>query len=86
MALLAIDIIGHLSITSKGIRWALSEICLHTSFVFTIPMKEKSAENVIKTFVSGILAHKGRSVAILSDKGTEFKSKVLNEVCDQPGT
>ena len=35
--------------------------------------------------MSGILTHKGGSVSILSDNGTEFKNKMLNEVCDQLG-
>ena len=43
---------------------------------------EKAAENVAQTYLSGILVHKGRSVVILSDNGTEFKNKVLNEVCN----
>ena len=60
-------------------------ICLHTSYIFTVLMKEKSAENVVKVYLSGILAHKGRSVAILSDNCTEFKNEMLNEVCDQLG-
>ena len=46
MAVLAIDTIGHLPVTSKGKRWALPAICLHTSHLFTVQMKEKSAENV----------------------------------------
>ena len=46
-------------------------------------MKEKSAENVIQPYLSGILAQKGRGVAILSDNITEIKNKVLSEVCDQ---
>ena len=41
-----------------------------------IPMKEMSAENVIQACLSGILAHKSGYVAILSDRGIEFKSKV----------
>ena len=49
-------------------------------------MKEESAENVIQAYLSGILAHKGGSVAILSDNGTEFKNKAVNEACDQFGT
>ena len=48
-------------------------------------MKEMSAENVVLAYLSGRLAHKGGSVAILSDRGTEFKDKVLNKVCDQLG-
>ena len=46
----------------------------------------KSALNVIQTYLSGILSHKGGSVAILSDNETEFKNKAVNETCDQLGT
>ena len=62
---------------------ALTTICLHMSYVFTILKKEKSAENVVQAYMSGILPHKGGSVAILSNNGTEFKNKVLNKVHDQ---
>ena len=86
MAMLAIDTIGDLPIISKCTRWALTAICLHTSYVFAIVMKEISAENVIQANFSGILAHKSESVTILSDNGTKFKNKVLNEACDQLAT
>ena len=52
MAVLAMDTIGCLPITSNGNRWALMAICLHTSYIFTVPMKEKSAENVILVWLS----------------------------------
>ena len=83
MADLAIHTIGHLPVMSKGNRWVLTAICLHPSYMFAVPMKEKSAENVIQASLSGILARKDGSVAFLSDSGTEFKNKVLNEDCDQ---
>ena len=84
MTVLAIDT---MSFTShiQGDRWVLTAICLHTSYVFTFPMREKSAENAMQANISDISAHKGGSVAILSDSGTEFKNKVLNEMCDQLG-
>ena len=47
MAVLAIDTIGHLLVTSKGNRWALTAICLHTSYMFAIPVKKKTAKNVV---------------------------------------
>ena len=53
--------------------------------MLAIPMKEKSTENVVQTYLSGIVAHKGRSVAILSKNCTELKNKVLNEACNQLG-
>ena len=55
------------------------------SYMFVIPIKEKTAGNVIQAYLSGILAHKGGSIAILSDSDTEFKNKLLNEVCNQLG-
>ena len=76
MAVLAKDTIGDLPITSKGNRWALTAICLHMSYVFAILIKEKSAENEVQAYLSGILIHKGGSVAKLSDNGTEFKNEV----------
>ena len=48
-------------------------------------MKGNSAENIVQAYLSGILANKCESVAMLSDNGTGFKNKVLNEVCDQLG-
>ena len=57
-------------------------VCLHTSYVFAVPMKENSAENVVQVYLFNILTHKGGSAAILSNNGTEFKNKMLNEVCD----
>ena len=44
--------------------------------MFAVLMKDKSAENVVQVYLSGILAHKDASVPILSDNGTEFKNKV----------
>ena len=73
MAVLATETIGHLPVTSKGNRWPLTTIYLHVSYVLVIPIKEKSAENVVQAHLSGILAQKGRSVAMLSDNGTEYK-------------
>ena len=55
-------------------------ICVHYS-----NKGKKSAENAVKAYLSGTLANKGGSVAILSNNGIEFKNKALNEACDQPG-
>ena len=53
--------------------------------MFAILMKEKYAENLIQVYLAGASAYKGGCVAILSDNGTRFKNKVLNEECDQLG-
>ena len=33
----------------------------------------KSAENIVKAYLSGIFTHKGGSIVFLSDNGTELK-------------
>ena len=46
VAVLAMDTIGHLP------TWALTAMFLYTSYVFTVPMKEKSPENVVQAYLS----------------------------------
>ena len=57
------------------------------SYMFSILMKEIFVKNVFlfQAYFPGILGHKGRSVDILSESGTEFKNKVLNYVYYQIG-
>ena len=47
MALPIGDNLGYLPDASRGHQWASTVICIHTSYVFTVPMEEKSAENVV---------------------------------------
>ena len=74
MAMLAMDPIGHLPITSSGNRWVLMAIFLHNPYVLTVPMKEKSVENIVQAYLSGIFSHKCGSVVILNNNGKEFKN------------
>ena len=53
------------------------------SCVFAILLKETSTENVVQVYLSGIFAHKGGSIAVLSDNGTEFKNTVLTDAFEQ---
>ena len=46
MAVLAMGTIHHLPVTSRGYQWDLTAMCMYTSYVLAIVMKEKSAENV----------------------------------------
>ena len=85
MAVLAIYNVCYLPVMSKGNRWALKAFCLHISYMFMILMRTKLGENVVPAYLSGILFHKGESVAILSNNSTEFKNKVLKGACDQLG-
>ena len=77
---------GHCRLSTSYVKRtarALTAICMHTSYVFAILMKEKSAENV-QSYLSAIFAHKGGSIAIC-DNGIGFKNAVLTYACEQLG-
>ena len=71
--------------SSKGNRYALTVICMHTGFVFCISLKTKSAEDVVWAYIDRVYSQFGRSEKVLTDNGTEFKNKLINEVCEQLG-
>ena len=67
------DTVGHLLVTSRGNCWVLTAKCMHT-YVFSIPFRRKLAENVAQAYLTGLFAHEGGSIAILSKNRIEFKT------------
>ena len=63
--------------TSKRKRYALTVICMLTGYVFCIPLKTKTAEEVLQAYINGVYSKFGGSLKILSDNGTEFKNKIF---------
>ena len=83
MKFISMDLIGEFHPpSSKGNRYALTVICMHTGFVFYIPLKTKSAEDVVQAYIDRVYSQFGRSEKVLTDNGTEFKNKLINEVCE----
>ena len=81
MEFIAMDLIGEFHpASSKGNRYALTAICMLTGFTFCIPLKNKTAEEVIKAYLNHICCVFGPSKKILTDNGTEFKNKMWEEV------
>ena len=75
------DLIGEFHpASSKGNRYALTAICMLTGFTFCIPLKNKTAEEVVKAYLNHICCVFGPSKKILTDNGTEFKNKMWEEV------
>ena len=56
-----------------------------TGYVFCIPLKTKTAEEVIKAYIDNVNSKFGGSMKILSDNGTEFKNKVFEQVAKELG-
>ena len=75
------DLIGEFHpASSKGNRYALTAICMLTGFTFCIPLKNKTAEEVVKAYLNHICCVFGPSRKILTDNGTEFKNKMWEDV------
>ena len=81
MEFIAMDLIGEFHpASSKGNRYALTAICMLTGFTFCIPLKNKTAEEVVKAYLNHICCVFGPSKKILTDNGMEFKNKMWEDV------
>ena len=86
MQFISMDLIGEFHPpTSKKHRYALTVICMLTGYVFCVPLKTKTAEEVIQAYIDHVYARFGGSLKILSDNGTEFKNKLFEQVVKELG-
>ena len=86
MQFISMDLIGEFHLpTTKGKRYALTVICMLTSYVFCIPLKTKTTEEVLQAYVDNMYSKFGASMKILSDNGTEFKNKIFEQVAKELG-
>ena len=86
MQFMSMDLIGEFHPpTSKKHRYALTVICMLTGYVFCVPLKTKTAEEVIQVYIDHIYSRFRGSLKILSDNGTEFKNKLFEQVAKELG-
>ena len=83
---ISMDLIGEFHPpSSKGNRYALTVICMFTGYTFCIPIPNKMAKTVLKAYMDNVYCQFGGSIKILSDNGTEFKNKLMEEVSEELG-
>ena len=86
MQFISMDLIGEFyPPTTKGKRYALTVKCMLTGYVFSIPLKTKTAEEVLQAYIDNVYSKFGGSIKILSDNGTEFKNKIFEQVAKELG-
>ena len=86
MEFICIDLIGEFHPpSSKGNRYALTAVCMLTGYTFCIPIKNKSAEEVVTAWRNHISFPFGVCRKLLSDNGTEFKNDLFTQVAEQLG-
>ena len=86
MQFFSMDLIGEFHPpTTKGKKYALTVIYMLTGYVFCIPLKTKTAEEVLQAYIDNIYPKFGGSIKILSDNGTEFKNMIFEQVAKELG-
>ena len=86
MRFISMDLIGEFHPpSSKGNRYALTVICMFTVYTFCIPIPNKMVKTVLKAYMDNVYCQFGGSIKILSDNGTEFKNKLMEEVSEELG-
>ena len=86
MQFISMDLIGEFHPpTTKGKKYALTVICMLMSYVFCIPLKTETAEEVLQAYVDNVYSKFGESMKILSDNGSEFKNKIFKQVAKELG-
>ena len=86
MQFISMDLIGEFHPpTCRKHRYALTVICRLTGYVFCVPLKTKTAEEVIQAYIDNVYSKFGGSLKMLSDNGTEFKNKIFEQVAKELG-
>lgn len=77
----AIDLVGPFSPASaRGNKWVLTVVDYATRWPEAIPLRSIDTESVAEALL-GVFTRVGFPQEILSDKGTQFTSQLMNEVC-----
>ena len=86
MQFISMDLIGEFHPpTSRKHRYALTVICMLTCYVFSVPLKTKTAEEVKQAYIDNVYSKFGGSLKMLSDNGTELKNKMFEQVSKELG-
>ena len=86
MEFICIDLIGEFyPPSSKGNRYASTAVCIPTGFTFCVPIKNKTAQEVVTAWRYHISFPFGVCRKLLTDNGTEFKNDLFSQVAEQLG-
>uniref|UniRef100_A0A2H1WJL1 RNA-directed DNA polymerase n=1 Tax=Spodoptera frugiperda TaxID=7108 RepID=A0A2H1WJL1_SPOFR len=76
-----LDIVGPLNRDNNNYSYILTLQCELSKFVEAYPLTSKSTVEVAECFVNNLILRYGIPRAIATDRGTEFMSRTMNEVC-----
>jgi hypothetical protein len=80
---MGIDIKGPLPITSNGNRYIIVAMDCFTKWPEAVAIPNIKAETVAKFIYEQIICRYGVPQEILSDRGTSFINKIVDELCQK---
>ena len=86
MHICSFDIVGPMKTSYRGNSFYLSWIEHFSRWPEAIPLKATDTTSVAKAFVEEIISRHGISKYLLSDRGSNFTSKLMREICKLLGT
>ena len=86
MEFICMDLVGPIHPpSSRGNKYVLTVIDMLTGFTIAVPIKNKNAETICEAYRDNVYCVFGGSSRMLTDNGSEFKNKEMQEVCDTLG-
>ena len=84
MEFICMDLVGPIAPqTSKGNKYMLTVIDMLTGYTIAVAIPDKRAETVCQAYRDHVYCVFGGSSRILTDNGTEFRSKEMKQICSE---
>jgi hypothetical protein len=80
---IGIDFVGPLVRTKKGNKYILVVTDYLTKWPEAKALREATAENVVEFIYKDIICRHGCPKTILSDRGTHFRNRIVDELCEK---
>ncbi len=77
----SVDVLGPLPVTTSGNRHVLCFTDHCTRWPILVPLKATDASTIARAFFDYVICEHGYPQTLLSDRGTNFLSKIVLEVC-----
>jgi transposase InsO family protein len=75
------DCLGPFPVSASGNKHLLTFIDAYSRYVIAVPIKDQSARTVAQAFFVNVIEKHGVPEQLITDRGQNFASKLLNEVC-----
>ena len=77
-----VDLVGPFPVTSRGNKWILVLTDHFSRWQDALPIADATAETVAEALETRVFSYMGLPKRLHSDRGTQFESELMQELCD----